>query len=149
MTTTQTATLTSTLTALCALIPVLIGAYLKLQEVLRPLLARRSLRLAILATEAQDRDARAFLESLRRGGYRLATMTRAGLSCVGQQAVVVWCPDPATAAATLAEVQAAAPDATVLLLTYDRLDVRLSRQVLLSNSPLRLRGDVQAVAEAA
>ena len=148
MTPTQTATLTSTLTAICALVPLVVGAWLKLQEVLRPLLARRSLRLVVLATEAQDRDARAFLESLRKGGYRLSTMTRAGLSCTGQQAVVLWCPEAATAAATLTEVQAAAPDATVLLLTYDRLDVRLGKQVLLSNSPLRLRADVQAVAEA-
>lgn len=65
MTTSQTATITSIVTALCALIPVVITAYLKLSEVLRPLLARRSLRLVVLAGEAQARRNRstAYLRS--------------------------------------------------------------------------------------
>lgn len=138
-----------TLTALLALAPAAVATYLKLVEVLRPLLARRKLRVAILAAEAVDRDARAYLDSLRKQGYTEATITRSPQSCAGMRAVVLWCPAPAEAAATLAAVQASAPEATVLLLTYDRLDVRLGPGVLLANSAVRLRSDLAAVAEAA
>lgn len=138
-----------TLAALIALVPAAVAAWLKLSEVLRPLLARRRLRVAVVSLP-EDKDAAALVESLRRSGYRDAWLTHApGAGGVtGAGAVVLHTLPPATAGAVLADVQAAAPLATVLVLTYERLEVKLGARVLLANSPVRLRGDLAAIAEA-
>ena len=47
----------------------------------------------------------------------------------------------------LENVQAIAPEATVLVLTSDRLPLRPSDRVLLSQSSIRMRSDLAAVAE--
>jgi hypothetical protein len=51
------------------------------------------------------------------------------------------------AAATVNGLRLAAPMAVLVIYTLDRLDVRLDERSLLSNSPLRLRGDLATVAE--
>lgn len=148
MTTTQITLTQAAVTAILTVLPLLIAAYLRLVEVLRPLLQRRRLRIAILAAESVDAPARAFLASLRRAGYVEATITRSALSCLGQQAVILWQPDPDEAERLAGEVRDTAPEATLLVLTHGRLPQHLVAQVLLSNSALRLRSDVAAVAEA-
>lgn len=136
------------LIAICALVPAAVGAWAKLAEVLRPLLQRRRLRLAIVSPGIHlDGEIRAFLATLRKQGYRDVTMMRGGASAAGYQAVVLWCPPKGVEAAYLAEVDAAAPDAKVLVLTYEQLQLPRSPRVLLSQSPTRLWMDIAAVAE--
>lgn len=56
--------------------------------------------------------------------------------------------DPSALATRRSCSGAAAPDATILVLTYDTLQLPRSPRLLLSNSPIRLRADIAAVAEA-
>lgn len=145
--TTQVTLITAILTSLFTVLPIACAAYLKLQEVLKPWLARRRLRLILLCTPETRVACGAFLASLRGAGYREATTTHAPLSCAGFQAVVLWHPTETGAATLAAEVQSAAPDAYLLVLTHQRLSVTLGERCLLSNSELRLRSDIAAVSE--
>ena len=139
----------ATITAALAVIPAAVAAYTKLTEVLRPLLQRRRLRVVILATTTTLPGATAFASSLRGQGYREVAVTTVVEAAIGAQAVVVW---EATSAEVPAAIKASqvAPEATLLVLTYDALQgLPRGPKWLLCNSPVRLRGDLAAVAEAA
>lgn len=137
----------ATVTAALAVIPAAVAAYHKLTEVLRPLLQRRRLRVVILATAATLPGATAFAGSLRGQGYREVAVTTVVEAAVGAQAVVVW---EATSAEVPAAIKAShvAAEATLMVLTYDALQgLPRGPRWLLCNSPVRLRGDLAAVAE--
>lgn len=139
----------TTITAALAVIPAAVAAYHKLTEVLRPLLQRRRLRVVILATAPTLPGATAFASSLRGQGYREVAVTTVVEAAIGAQAVVVW---EATSAEVPAAIKASqvAAEATLLVLTYDALQgLPRGPKWLLCNSPVRLRGDLAAVAEAA
>ena len=125
----------------------LADSQIKLQEALKPILQKRKLKVIVLCTEATQAAAAAFLMSLRAAGYSEAAITRLPLSCVGYKAVVVWHPTVESAAQTVGEVQLAAPEAYQLILTYPNLQVPRGEKVLISNSELRLRGDIEQVAD--
>ena len=142
-------TILPTITAIIALVPAAVASWLKLREVLAPLLARRSLRVALVADEDGEQSAGLFADSLRKQGYRKVYVTRDSSAVLGMQAVVLWTPSRLRAPGALSAAQQVAPSATVLLLTYERLEgVQLAPRVLLSNSEVRLRSDLSAVAEA-
>lgn len=139
----------ATITAALAVIPAAVAAYTKLTEVLRPLLQRRRLRVVILATAATLPGATVFASSLRGQGYREVAVTTVVEAAIGAQAVVVW---EATSAEVPAAIKASqvAAEATLLVLTYDAIQgLPRGPKWLLCNSPVRLRGDLAAVAEAA
>ena len=137
----------ATVTAALAVIPTAVAAYTKLTEVLRPLLQRRKLRVVILATTATLPGATSFASSLRGQGYREVAVTTVVEAAIGAQAVVVW---EATSAEVPGAIKASqvAAEATLLVLTYDALQgLPRGPKWLLCNSPVRLRGDLAAVAE--
>lgn len=140
---------TATITAALAVIPAAVAAYTKLTEVLRPLLQRRKLRVVVLATTATLPGATTFAGSLRGQGYREVAVTTVVEAAVGAQAVVVW---EATSAEVPSAIKASqvAAETTVLILTYDALQgLPRGPRWLLCNSPIRLRGDLAAIAEGA
>ena len=147
MTTAQVSFVTAIVTAIVTVIPLAVAAFLKLQEALKPILQKRKLKVIVLCAEATQAAAAAFLMSLRAAGYSEAAITRLPLSTTGYKAVVVWHPIAETAASTVAEVQLAAPEAYQLILTYPNLQVPRGEKVLISNSELRLRGDIEQVAD--
>jgi hypothetical protein len=137
----------ATVTAALAVIPAAVAAYHKLTEVLRPLLQRRRLRVVILATAATLPGATAFAGSLRCQGYREVAVTTVVEAAVGAQAVVAWEVAGADVPSVIKASQVA-PEATLLVLTYDALQgLPRGPKWLLCNSPVRLRGDLAAVAE--
>lgn len=139
----------ATITAALAVIPAAVAAYTKLTEVLRPLLQRRKLRVVILATTATLPGATAFASSLRSQGYREVAVTTVVEAAIGAQAVVAWEVGGSDVPSVIKASQVA-PEATLLVLTYDALQgLPRGPKWLLCNSPVRLRGDLAAVAEAA
>lgn len=138
------------LTALLPLIPLMLAAWLKLLEVLKPLLARRRLRIAFLVADGpEDARCRAFVASLRASGYLEVTLTRSALSCADRAAVVLWQPGQERVLDELNSLAAHAPEAKVLVFTYPFLKgVALGENLLLSQSTLRLRSDLSSLAEA-
>jgi hypothetical protein len=111
-----------------------------IKDAVAPLLARRRLQVVVLGDGS-------FCAALKASGYKAARSTKAAAGTVGASVVVLWRPPADTAAALLAEVQAIGPDAYVLIYTTDRLSVPLGDRVLLSNSSIRLRGDLAQVVE--
>ena len=139
----------TTITAALAVIPAAVAAYTKLTEDLRPLLQRRKLRVVILATTATLPGATAFASSLRSQGYREVAVTTVVEAAIGAQAVVAWEVGGSDVPSVIKASQVA-PEATLLVLTYDALQgLPRGPKWLLCNSPVRLRGDLAAVAEAA
>lgn len=122
------------------------AALARARKGLRPLLGRRELRLSILCAPEYSAEVMRFRASLLAAGYQHVTMTHAA-TAAGGDAVLVWRPAPPTAAATIEGLRLASPMAVLVVYTLDRLDVRLDERSLLSNSPLRLRGDLATVAE--
>lgn len=137
----------TTIAAALTVIPAAVAAYTKLTEVLRPLLQRRRLRVVILATAATLPGATAFASSLRGQGYREVAVTTVVEAAIGAQTVVVWEAISADVPAAIKASQVAA-EATLLVLTYDALQgLPRGPKWLLCNSPVRLRGDLAAIAE--
>jgi hypothetical protein len=122
------------------------AALARARKGLRPLLGRRDLKLAILCTPEHAAAVMAFRASLLSSGYQHVTMTHAVTAAAGD-AILVWRPATATATATVDGLRLASPMAVLVVYTLDRLDVRLDERSLLSNSPLRLRGDLATIAE--
>lgn len=119
------------------------------RRALGPLLGRRDLRVAVLAERPGLADAQAFAASLRAAGYRDVLVTSSPHGVAGIAAVVIWHPSADTVADTVATVDATTPAATVLILTHKRLpDGLLDDRHLMAQSPLRLRSDLAAVADA-
>jgi hypothetical protein len=141
--------LVATISALCSIITTLAATWAKVRPALVPLLRRRRFPVAVVASEAHDAAARALVTDLRSSGFREVELTRDASSCLGRRAVVLWRPAPDAAPDLVARAQGIAPEATVLVLTTERLDVRLGDRLLLANSPLRLRGDLGVLAESA
>jgi len=139
---------TSAIGAFIGLIPVAVTAYVKLMEVLKPLISRRKAKIAILASEDQRTAATAFLTSLRtQGGYRDVILTHSPATLGDRQIVIVWRPTNPEAQLASDAIRKASPTAYQLTLSYPRLDLKLSDQVLCVNSPMRLRGDLAVLAE--
>lgn len=141
--TTAVASITGVAATLVTLAPKLAAA----RKAIAPLLGRKSLRVLVLTDESRQPGAVAFAESLRRTGYREVAVSRSPHSAVEKNVVIVWHPDPSTAADTCAQADAAAPEAIQLVLTHPRLDVELHEKRLLSQSEIRLRGDLATIAE--
>lgn len=139
-------TIIASATALLTSIAALGGAAIKLRSTLAPLWRRRDLKVCVVAQRG-DPDARSWTAGLRKAGYRDVALTMAASGCAGAGAVVLYRPGPDVAVELLDEVQAIAPEATVLVLTSDRLPLRPSDRVLLSQSSIRMRSDLAAVAE--
>lgn len=144
MTTTLT-TVFAVIGGIAATVPAIATAYLKGREALAPLLSRRVLRVVIVAAEDKQVAAIAFANSLRGRGYREVAVTRVPEAAAQAQAVVMW--EPADKDVVL-RATAAAPEATVCVLTYEALQgLPRGAKWLLCNSPVRLRGDLAAIAE--
>lgn len=125
-----------------------VAAYTQIMGVLRPLLRRRALRVIICPRESETARAISFAEQLRRDGYRSVTTTWSEVAMAGAQCVVVWLPEPETAAKLVATVQRVAPEAMVVIYTHERLhDVTFGERQMLVQSAVRLRSDLAAIAE--
>lgn len=123
MTTTIT-TVFAVIGGIAATVPAVATAYLKGREALSPLLSRRSLRVVIVATEEKQPEAA--------GGAHAVVMWELGASDVP----------------TALRAAAASPEAIMCVLTYDALQgLPRGPKWLLCNSPVRLRGDLAAIAE--
>lgn len=132
---------------IAATVPALATAYVKGREALAPLLSRRSLRVVIVASEDKQTGAIAFANALRGRGYREVFVTRVPEAAAQAQAVVLWELGSADVANAL-RAAAVAPEATVCVLTYEALQgLPRGAKWLLCNSPVRLRGDLAAIAE--
>lgn len=146
MTTTIT-TVFAVIGGIAATVPAVATAYLKGREALSPLLSRRSLRVVIVATEEKQPAAIAFANALRGRGYREVALTRVPEAAGGAHAVVMW-ELGASDVPTALRAAAASPEAIMCVLTYDALQgLPRGPKWLLCNSPVRLRGDLAAIAE--
>jgi hypothetical protein len=140
----------STLTAIAVALTGLIVAVAKLRAVARPLFGRRGLTVAVVAAEDHDDEVAGFIDELEAAGYAGVCRTRIAYAIAPDTRVaVLWRPAEDQAERTLAATRNTAPDAVVLVLSADRLPIRPADEVLISNSKIRLRGDLAAVAEVA
>lgn len=132
---------------IAATVPALATAYIKGREALAPLLSRKSLRVVLVASEEKQAGAITFANALRSRGYGEVAVTRVPEAAAGAQAVVLW--EIGVADVALAQRAAAvAPEASICVLTYDALQgLPRGPKWLLCNSPVRLRGDLAAIAE--
>ena len=99
----------------------------------------------VVAAAAHDDGAAAFVASLRAAGYRIVERTRKTSIPASTRAVVLWEPPPGSADELVNELRDASPDAEVLVYSTGHLKPR--PKALVSNSPLRLRGDLADLAE--
>ena len=130
---------------IAATVPAIATAYLKGREALAPLLSRRSLRVVLVAAVEKQAGAIAFANALRTRGYREVFVTKVPEAAAQAQAVVMW--EPADKDMVL-RAAAVAPEATMCVLTYDPMQgIPRGSKWLLCNSPVRLRGDLAAIAE--
>jgi hypothetical protein len=135
--------LTGVATTLGVLAPKLKAA----RDAIAPLLRRRKLKVVVLAERERIDAAEAFAKSLREGGYQDAQVTCVPHSVLGARAVVVWHPGVDAASGMCSTAADAAPSATQLVLTHERLTLVLNEKRLLSNSEIRLRSDLAILAE--
>jgi hypothetical protein len=119
------------------------------RDAIAPLLGRRKLRVVVLAERDRLDAAESFAKRLREGGYQDVQVTAAPHSVLGARAVVVWHPSVDAAAGMCSTAADAAPSATQLVLTHERLTVALNEKRLLANSEIRLRSDLAILAEVA
>jgi hypothetical protein len=142
---------TETIIAITALTTALAGLAVplaKLWSALAPFLRRRGMPVVVVAGTTSDKDAAAFVASLRTAGYRTVERTRiASAVPASARAVVLWEPAPDLAGELIGDVRDASPDAEVLVFSTSRLPIAPGA-ALISNSALRLRGDLADVAEA-
>lgn len=130
---------------IAATIPAIATAYLKGREALAPLLSRRSLRVVLVASEDKQAAAVAFANALRSRGYREVCVTRVPEAAAQAQAVVMWETGDKD---LILRAAAVAPEAMMCVLTYDPIQgLPRGPKWLLCNSPVRLRGDLAAIAE--
>lgn len=152
--------LTELLAATTAIIGAATGVVVAAQKfrgAVAPLLRRRAFAVVVIHDLAHEGEAAAFAATLRSTGYRTVHRAVVGEeprlvipSLLGARAVVLWRPTTGNAADLLADVQAAATDATILIYTADRLPIPMGGdRHLIANSPLRLRGDLGVLAEVA
>lgn len=136
---------TGVATTLAALAPKMKAA----RDALAPLLGRRKIKVVVLAERERFDAAEAFAKSLRDGGYQDVQVTGVPAAAIGARAVIVWHPSPDAAAGICSTAGDAAPGATQLVLTHERLTVQLNERRLLANSEIRLRSDLAILAEVA
>lgn len=136
---------TGVATTLAAIAPKMKAA----RDALAPLLGRRKIKVVVLAERERIDAAEAFAKSLREGGYQDVQVTGVPHSVLGARAVIVWHPSVEAAPGICSTAADAAPSATQLVLTHDRLTVLLHEKRLLANSEIRLRSDLAILAEVA
>jgi hypothetical protein len=136
-----------TLTALLTAVAGLGVPLAKLWSALAPYLRRRSMPIVVVSGSAHDDAAAAFAAQLRVAGYRTVERTRLTSAIpASARAVVLWEPAADLAAEIIDDARDAAPDAEVLVFSTQRLQVKPG-SALISNSALRLRGDLADLAE--
>lgn len=122
----------------------------RLKTAMRPLAARRAVRLCIVApVEAGRESAARFRDSLRRGGYTDVRLTHAAASASGD-IVILWQPPLALEAAMplITAVRDGAPEAYLCLYVQGFIkDLKQDDMMHTVNSLLRLRADLTAIAE--
>jgi hypothetical protein len=120
------------------------------RKAIAPLLGRKRLKVVVLVERDRLQPAQAFAESLRSsGGFQDVVVTASPHAAVGAKAVIVWHPSVEVAPSMCSTAVDAAPDATQLVLTHERLTLVLNEKRLLANSEIRLRGDLAVLAEVA
>lgn len=140
-------TIIATIISLSTLAVSLTAAWQKLRKILGPLLDRRRFKIAIVVSEHLDEDARAFAAVLRRGQFQDVDLTRDPTACLGRSAVVLWHPSATSVQSLVDSCRDATPTATVLVVSHERLPLRLSESLLATNSRMRLLGDLATLAE--
>lgn len=132
-----------------------IAAIRGLRAAITPITKRAELRPVVFHRREREGEAVSFVASLRAAGYGQAcrivtgeTEAAEAAGLVGAGAVVLWRPRQEDIdAIVLRLLPAVAPEAMVLIYTTERLTLPLGERVLACNSPLRLRGDLAALAE--
>ncbi|CAK8724817.1 hypothetical protein GMJAKD_14920 [Candidatus Electrothrix aarhusensis] len=121
--------------------------YVKLRSILQLLLRRQTAKVAILHNQENKDSAADFAEVLNSRGYKNVDLTAMPEALLGRQIVIIWQPKKETAAKQIDAIQQAASDAVLMIFTYEQLSIQRSERVLLSNSTLRLLGDLSTLAE--
>lgn len=133
-------------TAIVAAMPKLRAAW----TAIAPLLGRRSIRVVLLAERGKLDEIRAFAKVLREQGYRDVIVTaEPGSVPADAGVVIVWKPAPETSVAFVGRAKDAVPDTQLLVLTFPQLPLERCEQILISNHPVRLLGDLNTMAEKA
>jgi hypothetical protein len=122
----------------------------RLKVMLRPMAARRSLKICIVAPIEPTRgDAVKFRDSLRRAGYTDVRITHAAASASGD-IVILWQPPLSLESAMpyITAIRDGAPEAYLCIYVQGFIkDLKQDDMMHMVNSLLRLRADLMAIAE--
>lgn len=113
----------------------------ELRSLLAPMLRRRRAVIAVLGPASDERDR--FVASLRGRGFARARAETMGLPVEESTILVMWRPD----ADAVRRAQAHVHTHPILVYSTERLDIRLDGETLVSNSTVRLLGDLAVVVE--
>lgn len=122
----------------------------RFKSAMRPLAARRAVKICLVAPVETGRDGAArFRDSLRRAGYTDVRLTHSCASASGD-IVILWQPplDLASTAPLITTVREAAPEAYLCIYVQGFIQgLKLDDLTHLVNSLLRLRVDLGGIAE--
>lgn len=150
----------SIVTGFATVVAALSAAYVKLKPALQPLLKRRTAKIALLYEadhKNSGKQAETFLKELQERGYRDINRTANPAAVQAPHIVIILQPKNETVCEQIKTVQATAPDAIALILTYNQLDSLKNideekskidrKKFLVSNSELRLFSDLSVLVE--